>query len=77
MQPLSNPKPRFPAISCRAALAGALLAAVGLSAAGTVRAAQDGGASWSPASSERLIKLPASYLKKAVDRDWNRWEFGP
>lgn len=27
---------------------------------------------WSPASSERLIKLPASHLKKAVERDFAR-----
>lgn len=54
----------------RAALGGILLIAMALAAAGAARAAPDGGAGWSPASSERLIKLPASYLKKAVDRDY-------
>lgn len=67
---LIPPSPGFSAIIRRAAFAGVLLVATGLTAAGAARAAQDGGAGWSPASSERLIKLPASYLKKAVDRDY-------
>ena len=59
-----------PSISPSAALAGILMVAMGLTGPGAARAAQDDGAGWSPASSERLIKLPASYLKKAVDRDY-------
>lgn len=35
-------------------------------------ATEPGRASWNPASSERLVKLPASYLKKAVDQDYAR-----
>ena len=36
-------------------------------------AASDGdGAAWTPASSERLVKLPASYLRKAVEQDFAR-----
>jgi hypothetical protein len=73
MQRLFTPIPLisgFPVVARRTALAGALLAAMGLAAIGPARAAPDGGPSWSPASSERLIKLPASYLKKAVDRDY-------
>ena len=61
-----------PSISPSAALAGILMVAMGLTGPGAARAAQDDGAGWSPASSERLIKLPASYLKKAVDRDYAR-----
>ena len=26
--------------------------------------------SWQPSASERLVKLPSSYLKKAIDRDF-------
>ncbi|MCZ6849168.1 MAG: hypothetical protein O7F75_10005 [Alphaproteobacteria bacterium] len=59
-----------PSISPRAALAGIIMVAMGLAGPGAARAAQDDGAGWSPVSSERLIKLPASYLKKAVDRDY-------
>jgi hypothetical protein len=35
-------------------------------------AATPDGASWQPNSSEKLVKLPASYLKKAVDQDYKR-----
>ncbi len=35
-------------------------------------AAPGDGASWQPNSSEKLVKLPASYLKKAVDQDYKR-----
>lgn len=41
-----------------------------LAAYGPVHAATEEGATWAPKSSERLIKLPGSYLKKAVDRDF-------
>lgn len=33
--------------------------------------ATDGDGSWHPTASERLIKLPAQYLKKAIDRDFS------
>jgi len=50
------------------------LIAVGLglcAAAATARAAAvDDGTSWKPVASERLIKLPANYLKKAVENDF-------
>ena len=32
--------------------------------------APDTSASWSPKSSERLVKLPSTYLKKAIDQDF-------
>tara|TARA_Y100001936_G_scaffold246262_1_gene289878 strand:+ start:40777 stop:41631 length:855 start_codon:yes stop_codon:yes gene_type:complete len=32
----------------------------------------DKGASWSPKSSERLVKLPSTYLKKAIDQDFSK-----
>ena len=31
---------------------------------------------WRPVASERLIKLPAAYLKKAIDKDFDRSELG-
>lgn len=55
---------------------GSLLAAVAslaiMSAAPLAVAATNDGASWQPNSSEKLVKLPASYLKKAVDQDYKR-----
>lgn len=45
------------------ALAGAIL---------TAPAAAESPATWSPTASERLIKLPGDYLKKAVDNDFAR-----
>ena len=73
--PPISPNPGLPANAGRtwrhrAALAGVVILAMGLAAGGAARAAQDAAAGWSPTSSERLIKLPASYLKKAVDRDF-------
>ncbi len=32
--------------------------------------------SWRPEVSERLVKLPASYLKKSLDRDFAKSELG-
>lgn len=32
--------------------------------------------SWTPQSSERLVKLPANYLKKSLDHDFNQSELG-
>lgn len=31
---------------------------------------------WTPQSSERLVKLPANYLKKSLDHDFNQSELG-
>lgn len=56
-------------IPSKAALC-ALTAAWGLGLAGPALAATEAAPNWAPASSERLIKLPGSYLKKAVDRDF-------
>ena len=49
-----------------------VVASLGLAAAGAAaRAATvDDGTSWKPVASERLIKLPANYLKKAVENDF-------
>ncbi len=49
--------------------AGALALAL-MSAPFSVTAAPVEGSGWSPTSSERLVKLPASYLKKAVEQDF-------
>ena len=51
-----------------AAIAG-IVCIAGLGTAGPAFAAQES-PSWSPSSSERLVKLPSSYLKRAVDRDF-------
>jgi len=37
---------------------------------GTAPVQAAGNASWTPAASERLIKLPGNYLKKAIDNDF-------
>ncbi|MEQ9643473.1 MAG: hypothetical protein RIM84_25870 [Alphaproteobacteria bacterium] len=34
--------------------------------------AEDDGADWRPAATERLVKLPPAYLKKSLDRDFER-----
>ena len=54
----------------QAVLAG-LLCVIGIGLSNPALATKDG-ATWSPTSSERLIKLPSSYLKKAVDRDFDK-----
>lgn len=55
---------------------GSLMAAVAtlaiVFAAPQAMTATPDGASWQPNSSEKLVKLPASYLKKAVDQDYKR-----
>jgi len=48
------------------------LTAAILLAAGPAQSANTDDASWAPRASERLIKLPASYLKKAVEQDYAR-----
>lgn len=53
----------------RAISAGIL--ALTLTTAPAIAAPSDGGA-WTPTSSERLVKLPAGYLKKAVEQDFAR-----
>ncbi|MCP5366842.1 MAG: hypothetical protein H6907_03250 [Hyphomicrobiales bacterium] len=53
----------------RAALAGLFTAAL-LASAAPLPAAADTDATWTPAASERLIKLPGNYLKKAIDNDF-------
>jgi len=52
-------------------LAGALLAA-----AASPSAARTEEPDWNPESSERLVKLPASYLKKSLDHDFAESELG-
>jgi hypothetical protein len=37
---------------------------------GAATTAPNDGANWSPTSSERLVKLPSTYLKKAIDQDF-------
>jgi hypothetical protein len=62
-------EPRKPVSPSKAA-ACALAAALGLGVSAPAFAAAEAGPSWQPTSSERLIKLPGSYLKKAVERDF-------
>lgn len=67
--------------SRRASRPGALLAgtALALLIAGlspSPALSQDGGPSWQPQASERLVKLPASYLKKSLDHDFAQSELG-
>ncbi len=54
-----------------AALAGALMLAPPAPAW-----AQEGDPSWRPAASERLVKLPARYLKKSLEHDFAQSELG-
>ncbi len=53
-----------------AALTGVLLAGTVLAAEPAFAAAEGAAASWRPKASERLIKLPSHYLKKAIDQDF-------
>lgn len=64
-------KPQDLSIPSRAALC-ALAVALGAGMAAPAIAATEDGPSWAPSSSERLMKLPGSYLKKAVDRDFSK-----
>lgn len=58
-------------VLCRVAAA-LIVASLALAAGGgtALAATADDGTSWRPVASERLIKLPASYLKKAVENDF-------
>jgi len=42
----------------------------------SAHAAQRGNPSWTPQSSERLVKLPTNYLKKSLDHDFKQSELG-
>lgn len=61
-----------PAATRRLALSAGLIALALMSTAALAAAAPGDGAAWTPASSERLVKLPASYLRKAVEQDFAR-----
>lgn len=54
----------------RHSLLPALCLTTSLLAVAPMAAAQGATANWKPVSSERLVKLPANYLKKAIDRDF-------
>jgi hypothetical protein len=51
--------------------AGFLCAAIACASLVTPTRADTGGPTWQPRFSERLVKLPASYLKKSLDRDFS------
>jgi hypothetical protein len=53
-------------------MAAGALALFVLMAAPAATAATDSNNGWSPRSSERLMKLPPNYLKKAIDQDYAR-----
>ncbi|GAB6052787.1 hypothetical protein JCM17960_16070 [Magnetospira thiophila] len=54
-----------------------ILAALMMSSALTIAAAPSWASpSWTPQASERLIKLPPSYLQKSIDNDFARSELG-
>jgi hypothetical protein len=63
--PIENASKRGSLMAAAAALA------IMFTASSTLAATSEG-ASWHPDSSEKLVKLPASYLKKAVDQDYKR-----
>ena len=52
----------------RVMIAASAIALVMVISSGPVEASRD--ADWAPRSSERLTKLPASYIKKSVDKDF-------
>ena len=60
--------PRTPASTRWLALSAGIIA-IGLMSTAALAAPGDG-TGWTPVSSERLVKLPASYLKKAVEQDF-------
>ncbi len=51
--------------------AGLLCAAIACAGLATPARADTGGPTWQPRFSERLVKLPASTLKKSLDRDFS------
>ena len=51
--------------------AGLICAAIACAGLATPAGADTGGPTWQPRFSERLVKLPASYLKKTLDRDFS------
>ena len=59
---------RFTPYSTKAILASTAIAA--LMTFATPQASFAGTPEWNPTTSERMIKLPSSYLKKAIDRDY-------
>ena len=59
-----RPQPRRPSF---VAVTAATLLAAGLLA---TSAQAEGKANWTPTASEKLVKLPARYLKKAIDKDF-------
>ena len=65
---------RHPSITARTLLL-AGVAAVSLMAFSAATAAE-GDPAWQPRASERLVKLPASYLRKSIDADFSQSELG-
>jgi hypothetical protein len=59
-------------VSLRGPLIAASASVAILFAVSQATATTNDDASWQPNSSEKLVKLPASYLKKAVDQDYRR-----
>ena len=51
--------------------AGLVCAAIACAGLATPARADTGGPTWQPRFSERLVKLPSSYLKKTLDRDFS------
>ncbi len=49
---------------------------VGVVASQTANATSNSNPTWRPQSSERLVKLPASYLKKSLEHDFKQSELG-
>jgi len=58
------------------ALTAALVIAALALPAGALAAASSNDPSWRPEVSERLVKLPATYLKKSLDRDFAKSRLG-
>ncbi len=71
-----NQTHRQSSITTRALLlAGAAAIALMAFSAAPVTAAE-GDPAWQPRASERLVKLPASYLRKSIDADFSQSELG-
>jgi len=63
---------RYPNPLLAATAVAALLATANIGGAPAANAAANAPASWNPAVTERLVKLPQSHLKKSLDRDFKR-----
>lgn len=62
--------------SSRALILGLALSVAATGAVAMPAAASGGDPTWQPQASERLVKLPASYIKRSLEQDFTRSELG-